>query len=81
MNGRAKRMADAEVRHQKIMALERELAELRREDLVARGEDDDEIKAECRRLLADNRKVAAAVHYRDTMGCSISEARSFVEAL
>ena len=81
MEDRAIRMVAAEARHQKIMKLERELAELRREDLVARGEDDDEVKAECRRLLADSRKIAAVTFYRDNMGCSLTEARSAVEAL
>ena len=70
-----------EQRKARIAELERELAELRKQESADLGYDHEALLAECRALKHDRKLAEATKHYRAKVGCGLREALYAIEAL
>lgn len=70
-----------EQRRARIADLERELAELRRQELEAQGPAREILLGECRLLLRAGETMKAIKHYRNKTGSTLVEARDVIVAL
>lgn len=70
-----------EERRARIVELERELAELRRQELDEKNAAEQAIIEECRALKRANKEMQAIKLYRDKMGVCLREAKDYVDSM
>jgi ribosomal protein L7/L12 len=70
-----------EQRRERIVQLERELAELRQQELAEKDADQQAIIEQCRVLKRSNKEMQAIKLYRDKMGVSLREAKDYVDSM
>jgi ribosomal protein L7/L12 len=70
-----------EQRRARIAELERELAELRKQESEDLGYDHEALLSECRVLKRDRKAIEATKLYRAKVGCGLREAHYAIEAL